>query len=213
MAGTAPPADADAEVAAGGSAMSMSWLARAVVALFVALAVGVVGTGVVVVRRALNHSVDPQALAQVSAARLDTLDPSLPGLTAGTADTVGVVDCAPLVCASAARRFAPAARTTAADVTAAADAWASQAGLGTKGRATATQVGCGHLGYAPTTDLTCDLATYDVPGQAGEQVHVYALLTPGPGAGSGPGAFGVAALGQRVVTAVYVQVLTSAPAS
>lgn len=189
--------------------MSMSWRARAVVALFVALAVGVVGTGVVIVRRALDHSVDPQALASVSAARLDALDPSFPELTAVGVDTVGVVSCEQ-ICASAARRFTPPAHTTAASVTAAADAWASQAGLGTKGRAAATEVGCGHLSYAPSPDLTCDVATYDVPGQAGEQVHVYIELTPGPGAGTEPGAFAVAAIGQRVVTTVYVQVLTSA---
>ena len=206
----APPADAGAVTAAGGSIMSMSWRARAVVALFVALAVAVVGTGVVIVRRALDHSVDPQALAAISAARLDTLDPSFPELTAVGLDTVGVVDCAQLICASAARRFTPPAHTTAASVTAAADAWASLAGLGTKGRAAATEVGCGHLGYAPSTDLTCDVATYDVPGQAGEHVHVYVELTPGPGAGTEPGAFAVAAIRQRVVTTVYVQVLTSA---
>jgi hypothetical protein len=193
--------------------MSMSWRTRALVAVFVALAVGVVGIGVVVVRRTLNQAVDPQALALVSTSRLDALDPSLPGLTVDGTDTAGVVDCEPVICASAARLFIPDAHTTAADVTAATDAWAAQSGLGSKGRAPATEVGCGFLGYAPTTTLVCDVATYDVPGQTGEQVHVYARLAPGPGAGGGPGAFPVAAVGRRVVTAVYLQVLTSAPRS
>jgi hypothetical protein len=193
--------------------MSMSWRTRALVAVFVALAVGVVGIGVVVVRRTLNQAVDPAALALVSTSRLDALDPSLPGLTVDGADTAGVVVCEPAICASAARLFIPDPHTTAADVTAATDAWAAQSGLGSKGRAPATEVSCGFLGYAPTTASVCDVATYDVPGQTGEQVHVYARLAPGPGAGGRPGAFPVAAVGQRVVTAVYLQVLTSAPRS
>jgi len=212
----APPADivAVASVAAAGSSvMSMSWRTRVIVAVFVALAVGVVGTGVVVVRRALNQSVDPQALAAASTARLDALAPSIPGLKAQGPDTAAVVDCGQLICAEAARMFTPAPRTTAAALAAAVDVWATQSGLGNKNRAGQTEVSCGSLGYAPTTVLTCDVATYDVPGQSGQHVHLYAQIAPGPGAGGQPGTFPIAALGRRVVTAVYLQVLSSAASS
>jgi hypothetical protein len=59
----------------------------------------------------------------------------------------------------------------------------------------------------------CVLASYDVPGETGQQVEVFVALAPGPGAGSSPGAFSVADIGRRLVTTVYVQVLTSVPYS
>ena len=207
----APPADAAADVDAGRFNTSMSWWTRAWVALFVALAVGVVGTGVVIVRRALDHPVDPLALQQVSTSRLDALDPSFPGLTANGPDTSAMVGCEHVICASAARAFTPAAHTTAASVIATAAAWASLSGLGSKGQTVPTRVGCGALSYAPTTARACDLASYGVPGQIGEQVHVYAELAAGPGAGSSPGDYPVTDVGKRIVTAVYIQVLAFTP--
>jgi len=193
--------------------MSMSMRTRVLVAVFVAVAIAVVGTGVAVVRHVLNQSVDPQALASASASRLDTLDPSIPGLTADGRDRTAGVSCGQLVCASASRMFTPRPRTTAGAAVDAVDLWATQSGLGSKNRSAPTQVSCGFLAYAPTTLLTCDMATYDVPGQSGQVVHLYVLVASGPGAGGQAGTFSVSALDQRVVTTVYLQVLTSASRS
>jgi len=193
--------------------MSMSLRTRVLVAVFVALAVAVVGTGVAVVRHVLNQSVDPRALASQSTSRLDTLDPSIPGLTADGGDRTTVVTCGGYTCVSASRMFTPGPGATAASVAAAVETWATQSGLGHKDRAAPTQVSCGFLAYAPTTLLTCDMATYDVPGQTGQSVHLYALVAAGPGAGGQAGTFSVSALDQRVVTTVYLQVLTSASRS
>jgi hypothetical protein len=207
-----PPADPlEPATPAGGFGTSMTWWTRAWVALFVAIAIGVVGGGVVIARRALDHSVDPKALLEVSTTRLAALDPSFPGMTAEPPDSSAIVDCEASLCASASRLFSVVPHTTAAAVMAAADAFARQWGLGTKGQAPATDIGCGGLSYAPTKASVCDLASYEVPGQTGQQVHVYAELAPGPGAGRQPGAYPVAAIGQVVVTDVYVQVITSVP--
>lgn len=206
----APPVDAEAVVDAGGPSSSMSWWTRMWVALFVALAVGMVASGVVLVRRTLDHTLDPQALQQLSTSRLNALDPALPGMTATGGDTTSAVSCEQGPCASAARVFVPATRTTAASVLATATAWASGSGLGSLSQAASARVGCG-LAYAPIKALSCELATYDVPGQTGEQVNVFAVLTAGTGAGSSPGDYPRIAMDPRVVTAVYVQVLSVSP--
>jgi hypothetical protein len=192
---------------------SMTWWKRIWVTAFVAIAIAVVATGVVVVRRVLDHSIDPKALMQISATRLVALDPSLPGLTRSGTDQIASVDCVEKVCASAGRAFTVLPKTTAAAVQALADLWAGESGLGSKSAAQPDQVACGSLAFAPTRDQLCELRAYDVPGVDGQQVIVYAEVVPVKGPAPTPGPYPIAALAKLYADTVWVQVLTSVPAA
>jgi hypothetical protein len=189
----------------------MTWWTRTWVTLLVLVALAVVGTGVVIVRHVLTRSLGSAALLQESDARLATLAPALPGLAVQGSDQVTVIACAERVCASAARRYLPTAHTTVAEVLAASKAWAGEWGLGNKGRPAVTPIVCGRLSLAPANNQLCDLTSYEVPGQTGQQVRVYAELAPGPGPGRVPGSYLAADVGRAGVISVYVQVVTSVP--
>ena len=191
----------------------MSWVKRLAIAVFVVAAITLVVSGVLVIRHVLDHSVDPATLRASSATRLTTLDPVISGLIRQGTDTLAMVDCEQQYCASAARTYLPAGGMTTAALVSAADAWASTSGLGSPVGDLERQIGCGTLAYAPVraADL-CDLGGYDVPGQTGQQVHVYARLqlkgkTTGPVAGAYP----LSTLGLARVLSVGVQVITSTP--
>ena len=208
-----PVAEAEAVPPRDPADRPMSWVKRLAIAVFVVAAISLVMSGVLVIRHVLDHSVDPATLRAGSATRLTTLDPVISGLTKQGTDTVAMVDCEQQYCASAARAYLPAPGLTAAALVAAADSWASGAGLGSPAGDLERQIGCGTLAYAPlrAADL-CDLGGYDVPGQTGQQVHVYAQLKlKGKPAGPAPGAYPLSTMGTATVLSVYVQVITSTP--
>lgn len=207
-----PVAEAEAAPPRDPADRPMSWVKRLAIAVFVVAAITLVASGVLVIRHVLDHSVDPATLRASSANRLTTLDPVISGLTKQGADTVAMVDCEQQYCASAARAYLPAAGLTAAALVAAADSWASTSGLGSPVGDLERQIGCGGLAYAPVRADLCDLGGYDVPGQTGQQVHVYAQLQlKGKTARPAPGAYPLSTMGTATVLSVYVQVITSTP--
>jgi hypothetical protein len=188
----------------------MSWWTRSWVTLGVLVAMGLTAAGILVVRHVLDHPADPRAAQQRVADRLTSLDPALPGFTASGNDVTATVSCAAAAsCVSASREFRPAGKATEADLRDTVDAWASGFGLGSRPAADSDPVECGTSSAAPTAVVLCDLATYQVPGDESQHVHVFAQLTPDPKAPSvgGIGTFTRGQLAKLAVISVYVQVL------
>jgi hypothetical protein len=190
------------------SSARMSWWKRTWITMCVLVAIAVTSTGVVLVRKVLDHSVDPQTLLNRSADRLTTLDPAFPGLDVTGDDTVASVDCKQASCARASRHFRPTARMTASTLIAEADSWASISGLGAPTGGVARRVDCGALSHAPVDAVLCDLGSYAVPGQADQRVDVYAQLSA-KGKAPSSRAFSLAQVGRFAVGSVYIQVMTS----
>lgn len=187
----------------------MSWWKRAGVSFGVLVAIGVTGSGILLVRHLLDHSVDPQALMQSSTHRLAALDPLLAGFDVSGADRTASVACGQgTSCASASRHFRPTSHTAAAALIEAADAWASVTGLGSSPDAGTRPIVCTSLSGAPVRGLLCDVRTYAVPGVPEQQVHVYAQLSAN-GKTLSRGVFSSAQVVSYAVGSVYVQVLTS----
>jgi hypothetical protein len=205
-----PDAEPDAEPDHPQSDTGMSWWTRSWVTLGVLIAIGVTAAGILVVRHVLEHPVDPKAAQQRVADRLVALDPALPGFTTSGRDVTATVSCVGgASCVSASRQFRPDGKATEASLRDTADTWATGFGLGSQPATDSDTVECGTSSTAPAAGVLCDLATYQVPGDDGQHVHVYAQLTPDaktPAIG-GVGTFTRSQLAKLAVTSVYVQVL------